>query len=99
MGIICASNHAMGLLTNGGPQAWHPAHEETKEQGRKAAAYCKERGIELGKLAMYFSLQLKGPATFLVGMQTKKLLEINLEAFYNGLTEAEHAALEYILKQ
>lgn len=89
----------MGLLTNGGPQAWHPAHEETQEQGREAAAYCKERGIELGKLAMYYALQLKGPATFLVGMQTKKLLEINLEAFYNGLTEAEHAALEYILKQ
>lgn len=89
----------MGLLTNNGPQDWHPAHDETKEQGRQAAEYCKERGIELGKLALYYSSQLKGPATFLVGMQTKNLLEINLDTFYNGLTEPEHAALEYILEK
>lgn len=99
MGIICASNHAMGILTNAGPQPWHPARDETKKFGRKAAEYCKERDIELGKLAMYYSLQLKAPATFLVGMQTETELKINLEAFYNGLTDVEHAALEYILKK
>lgn len=99
MAVICASNHAMGLLTNDGPQSWHPAHEETKEQARKAAEYCKERGIELAKLAMYYSLQLKEPATSLVGMQSKGQLEMNLEAFYNGLTETEQAALEYISEQ
>lgn len=99
LGIICASNHAMGLLTNAGPQSWHPAHDETKEQGRKAAEYCKERGIELGKLSMYYSSQLKGPATFLVGVHSEEQLRTNLEAFRSGLTEEEQAALEYLLKK
>lgn len=89
----------MGLLTNAGPQSWHPAGDETKEQGRKAAEYCKERGIELGKLSMYYSSQLKEPATFLVGMPSEEQLKTNLEAFHNGLTEDEQAALEYILKK
>lgn len=89
----------MGLLTNAGPQPWHPAHNETKEQGRKAAEYCKERGIELGKLAMFFSSQLKEPATFLSGMQTTDQLQTNLQAFYSGLTAAEQDAMNYILKK
>lgn len=99
VGVICASNLAMGLLTNGGPQPWHPAHDETEEQGRQAAEYCKHRGIELGKLSIYYAMQLKGPATFLVGFQNQQQLQSNLDAFYHGLTETEHAALEYILKK
>lgn len=99
LGVICASSHAMGILTNIGQQTWHPAHDETKAQGRKAAEYCMERGIQLAKLAMYYSSRLKAPTTFLSGMQTQEQLETNLDAFYSVLTESEHAALEYILKK
>jgi len=87
--VICASGHGMGLLTNSGPQSWHPAKSETKEMCRQAAEICKTNNIELGKLAMYYFTQIEGPATFLVGMQTQDLLRVNLDAFVNGLTEKE----------
>ncbi|KAM7364700.1 uncharacterized protein ACRADG_001084 [Cochliomyia hominivorax] len=96
LGVICAAAHAVGLLTNAGPQPWHPADEEQKELCRKAATVCREANIELGKLAMYHTLQLEGPATFLIGMQTRQLLQLNLEAFYNGLTKKEQEVLQLL---
>lgn len=96
LGIICASSHALGLLTNNGPQSWHPATEEQKSLCKKAANLCKEAGIELGKLAMYHGMQLKGPATFLTGMQTQKLLEMNLNAFHKGLSKKEKDMLKLL---
>lgn len=99
MGVICASNHALGLLTNRGPFDWHLAHAETLERGRLAAEYCKKNGIELGKLAQWYSSQLKGPATFLTGMATEEILDINLDAIFNGLTPKETEALNYCLKK
>lgn len=99
LGIINAAGHAMGILTNNGPFDWHPGHESTKEQGRKASEYCKKNGIELGKLAMWYYSQLEGPDTFLTGMQTEKLLQINLESVWNGLTPKETEVLEYVLEQ
>lgn len=99
IGVICAAGLAMGLLTNGGPQKWHPADDNIKERCRKAAEYCEEKGIELAKLAMYYFSQLKGPATFLVGMQTKELLSKNWDTYLHGLQANEHEALDYLLKQ
>lgn len=96
LAVICAAGHAMGLLTNAGPQVWHPAHEQTKEVCWKASTYCKKQGVELGKLAMYHFIQLDGPATFLSGMQTEDLVNVNLDAFYNGLTDNERHVLTHL---
>lgn len=96
LGIVCASAHGLGLLTNSGPQPWHPADEEQKELCRKAANICKESNVKLGKLAMYYSMQLDGVSTFLTGMKTRKLLDINLNAYYNGLTKKEQEILELL---
>lgn len=67
-----------------------------KQLCRKAANICKEANIELGKLAMYHFLQLDGPATYLVGMQTRRLLDMNLSAFYNGLNKKEQEVLQLL---
>ncbi|KAI9576162.1 hypothetical protein GQX74_013903 [Glossina fuscipes] len=96
LGIVCASGHAMGLLTNCGPQAWHPASDEQKQLCRKAAKICKEAGIELGKLAMYHFLQLSGATTFLTGMKTRHALDMNLNAFYCGLNLKEQEVLQLL---
>ncbi|XP_013102207.2 uncharacterized protein LOC106083615 isoform X1 [Stomoxys calcitrans] len=96
LGIVCASGHALGLLTNTGPQSWHPANDDVKQLCRKAANICKEANVELGKLAMYHFLRLDGPATFLVGMQTCQLLATNLDAFYNGLSKKEQEVLQLL---
>lgn len=98
LALICASGHAMGLLTNAGPQPWHPAQDQTKQVCREASEYCKQQGVELGKLAMYHFIQFPGPATFLSGMQTENLVNINLEAFFGGLTSKEKNVMEYLKK-
>ncbi|XP_063708068.1 uncharacterized protein LOC134836781 [Culicoides brevitarsis] len=98
VGVICAAGHAMRLLTNVGPFPWHPAHDETKKICEEAAHYCVRHDVELGKLAMYHFIQLRGPATFLVGMQTRKLLEINLDAYFNGLNDKEKQVLDHLNK-
>jgi len=97
LGIICAAGHALGMLTNDGPQPWHPASDELKSMCKKAADICKENDIELGKLAMYYFTQLAGPSTFLVGMQTEKLLKINLNAYFDGLTPKEQEILDNLM--
>lgn len=96
--VVCASGHGMGLLTNAGPQPWHPAHDQTKQVCQEAAEYCKQHDVELGKLAMYHFIQLDGPSTFLSGMQSEALVNINLEAFFDGLTPNELDVLDYLSK-
>lgn len=97
--MICAAAHALGILTNRGPFDWHPAREETKKQGLLAGEYCKKQGVELGKLAIWYTAQLKGPATYLVGMPTTEIVNINLDSFNNGLSQKEHDILDYCLKK
>lgn len=99
IGVICASGLAMGLLTNTGPQSWHPATEETKESARNAAEYCKGKGIDLAKLAIHYWTALKGPATFLAGMQTRKLLDSNWRSYISGINDEEQKTLNYILEK
>lgn len=96
--MICAAGHAMRLLANVGPFPWHPAHHDTKAICAEAAQYCINHGVELGKLAMYHFIQMQGPSTFLVGMQTRQLLDINLDAYFNGLNQKEHEVLDHLNK-
>lgn len=99
MGIVCASGVALGLLTNNGPQPWHPANEETKELCRQAAEYCKNNDVNFAKIAVYFFVQLSEPATFLLGMQTKALVDANLDACLNELSKKESEVLLYLQKK
>lgn len=55
IGVINASPYSMGLLTERGAPAWHPAPEALKRLSRKAVAYCKERGVAIEQLAIAFS--------------------------------------------
>lgn len=96
LGIICASGVGLGLLTDKGPQPWHPAKKETKELCRKAAEYCRTNDVDLAKISVHYFLQLKEPATYLLGMQWKTLVEANLDVCLNGLNETELAALKHL---
>lgn len=75
------------------------AHAETLERGRLCAAYCKKNGVELGEIAQWYSIQLKGPATFLTGMATEEILDINLKVIFDGLTSKETEVLNYCLEK
>jgi L-galactose dehydrogenase len=67
VGIINASPLSMGLLSDRGAPKWHPASQEVKAACARAAAFCRERGAELARLAIQFSVAHPDLATTLVG--------------------------------
>ncbi|KAJ8764741.1 hypothetical protein K2173_009132 [Erythroxylum novogranatense] len=80
VGVIHAAPLAMGLLTDNGPPEWHPASAELKFACRAAAAYCKEKGKNISKLGMQYSLSNKDISTVLVGMNSVRQVEQNVAA-------------------
>ena len=56
IGIINASPLSMGLLSQRGVPAWHPAPKALVAACEKAAAYCKEQGYPIEKLAVQYSV-------------------------------------------
>jgi L-galactose dehydrogenase len=61
IGVINASPLAMGLLSEGGPPAWHPAPAALRERAAQAAELCRRRGTDIAKIALQFAV---APATF-----------------------------------
>ena len=57
IGVINASPFSMGLLTQRGVPAWHPAPKALVQACRLAAAHCAAQDYPIEKLAMQFSLQ------------------------------------------
>ncbi|XP_014487853.1 PREDICTED: L-galactose dehydrogenase-like, partial [Dinoponera quadriceps] len=96
IGLINAALPCMGALTNNGPPSWHPASDETKRQCANAAQYCKDQGVELSRLAIWHSLQYINIDTHLVGVQTTKQLQMNLDVLRNSITEKEETLLQEI---
>lgn len=80
MGLINASPLHMGVLTEHGAPAWHPAPKEVLETGPKIVAACEARGFKVGDVALRFSLDHPYAATTLVGMSTVKHVERNIAA-------------------
>ncbi|KAF7843063.1 L-galactose dehydrogenase [Senna tora] len=102
VGIINASPLAMGLLTESGPPEWHPASPELKSACQAAATYCKEKGKNISKLAMQYSLLNKEITSVLVGMNSVRQVEDNVaaarELAVSGIDEAALSEVEAILK-
>ena len=58
VGVINASPFSMGLLSQRGAPAWHPATQDLQQACAKAAAYCESQGYPIDKLAIQFSTSL-----------------------------------------
>jgi aryl-alcohol dehydrogenase-like predicted oxidoreductase len=101
VGVICAAVQAMGLLTNNGPQPWHPAKDELKAIAAEASKICKDNGVELGKLAAYHAMQLpnKIVSTYLMGMEKMDYLNHNMSACVDGLNAKEIEIYEMLIKR
>ena len=56
IGTICGSPLSMGLLTQRGPPAWHPASAALKQRCQAAAAYAATKGVDIATLALHFAL-------------------------------------------
>ena len=80
VGVLNASPLSMGLLTNQGPQPWHPAGEEIKAACRTAAEHCRARGADISFLGMQFCLGSSGIPSTISGAGSLTELETNLKA-------------------
>ena len=67
VGVINASPTGMGLLTERGVPAWHPAPPAMIAGARRAVEYCRSVGADIVQLAVQFCLAHPGIATTLVG--------------------------------
>ena len=83
VGLINASAISMGLLSNRGPPAWHPATPAIKDACAAAAAHCEERGVDLAKLALHFSLAEERIPTTLVSTASLSRIEQNVKAVHD----------------
>lgn len=79
VGTISASPLSMGLLTQRGTPAWHPAPDDVKVACSKAAAACARRGVDIAQLAIQFSLANPDIHTVLVGTASPENLKKNVQ--------------------
>ncbi len=78
IGVINASVLHMGVLTDAGAPAWHPAPTIIHQTAQQAAALARESGTDITTLALQFALQNDDVDTTLVGMRTETEVIDNL---------------------
>jgi L-galactose dehydrogenase len=88
VGIINASPLSQGLLSDRGTPEWHPAQADVKKVCADAAAYCKEKGQDISRLAVQFSLKNPAIATTLVGSADPANMKKNVAWIEEPLDEA-----------
>ena len=91
IGVINASPLHMGILTERGAPAWHPAPNEVQDAGKKVVELCVAEGVDAPELALRFCVDHPYVTSTLVGMATRKQVEGNRNALalegYSGLLE------------
>lgn len=97
-GIISASPLGMGLLTQRGTPAWHPAPHDIQEACARAAAHCQEQGVDIAKLAMQFALANPDIHTTLVGTANPDNIRKNVEWAAEPMDEKLLSEIQAILK-
>lgn len=79
IGLINASALHMGVLTERGAPAWHPAPPEVHLAGRRVVEICARHGQSLSAVAIRFCLDHPYAASTLVGMASPEEVQANLE--------------------
>ncbi|KAK7499394.1 hypothetical protein BaRGS_00009369 [Batillaria attramentaria] len=97
IGVVNASPISMGLLSDRGPPAWHPAHRDIKDACAAAAKFCQSRGVDISRLAMEFTLSQADIPTTLVSTASLKNLNKNIESVYKPLTAEEKAVQQEVM--
>jgi len=98
VGVISASPVSQGLLTNQGTPAWHPAPNGVKTVCAQAAAYCREQGSDISKLAMQFALGNPRIATTLVGTASPTNIAKNAQWIEQPIDRQLLAEVQEILR-
>lgn len=85
VGLVNASPYASGLLTDRGPADWHPATAEDRAVFRKAAAFCREQGTSISKIAFQFASQNPDIPTTMFSTANRESLKRSLQWFEEPL--------------
>lgn len=80
IGLLNASPLHMGLLTEVGPPAWHPAPDAVREAGREIVKLASERGIDLAAASLGFCLDHPSICSTFIGMSSAEQVDANLRA-------------------
>src|SRR3954465_14614117 len=67
VGIMNAAPFSARLLTNSPLPPWHKATPQVRQICRAAADHCQQRGVDIARLALQFSLANQDLATCIVG--------------------------------
>jgi L-galactose dehydrogenase len=97
IGLINASGLCMGLLTEQGPPEWHPAPQQVRDAGKKAAEFCREHGADISKLALRFCLDHPFVSSTLIGMSSTREVETSLQLLQSSTDKKLLAQVEAIL--
>ena len=84
IGLINAAALHMGILTEHGPQEWHPAPQAVRQAGRKAAEFCRSHGVDISEVALRFSLDHAYVSSTLVGMANTRQVEASLKLLHTS---------------
>ncbi len=98
VGMINASPLSMGLLSQRGAPAWHPATDEIKQICAQAAKYCTDKGKSIEKLAVQFSIRNPDIPTTLVGTANPNNVKRNIEWIEESCDEELLHEVQEILK-
>ncbi|XP_013179035.1 PREDICTED: L-galactose dehydrogenase-like [Papilio xuthus] len=96
VGVINAAATGMGLLSNKGPQPWHPASDDVKAICKRASDYCKSKNVELARIASWFTLNQPGIDVNICGFFNVEQMVDTLEILDSGLSEHEKIVLSEI---
>lgn len=78
IGVINAAPTGMGLLTERGAPAWHPASPAIIAGCRQAVEYCRAQGVDIVHVAVRFALSQPALATTLIGAASSDLVRKNV---------------------
>jgi L-galactose dehydrogenase len=94
IGLLNASPLHMGILTECGPPAWHPAAEEVQQAGKAVADICRRRGTSVSTVALRFCLDYPRAASTVIGMSRSSEVDANLRALATTIDSALQAEID-----
>ncbi len=97
IGLINASPLHMGVLTERGAPAWHPAPQKVREAGARAAEFCRKQGVDIATVALRFCLNHPYVATTLVGMADPEHTLRNVRAMETDVDPAILAGIAHMV--
>jgi len=98
LGLINAAPVHMGILTEAGPPAWHPAPEAAKRAGAEIVSLCRQAGRDPAQVAIRFCVEYPMAATTLVGMVTSDQVQQNVSALNSEIDPDLLAKIEQIVE-